>query len=191
MPEDFIRDLYSLDLTDGIFDFLLEVKLNPSLRLEMESLGFDPLKLELFFDTETEGSKQTKFDKINKLKVVIDKTKTDLSQEIELIEKMKEQAESIAKQHSGFPAHIEEVNATIADEYANISKQIQEMNAWIANTSTQIKKSNESIAKAEQILSEEKLSVVEMFVHSFWDDMIEPKMDTLIKDLAKNSRSIP
>ena len=68
MPKDFIRDLCSLDLTDGIFDLLLEVKLNPSLRLEMESLGFDPLKLELFFDGETESSKQTKFDKINELK---------------------------------------------------------------------------------------------------------------------------
>ena len=50
---------------------------------------------------------------------------------------------------------------------------------------TQIKTDNESIAKAEQILSEEKLSVVEIFVHSFWDDLIEQKIDTFIKDLAK------
>ena len=37
MPEDFIRDLYSLDLTDGIFDLLLEIKLNPSLRLKWKA----------------------------------------------------------------------------------------------------------------------------------------------------------
>ena len=82
MPEDFIRDLHSLDLTDGIFDLLLEIKLNPSLRLEMESLGFDPLMLELF-DGETDDLNQMKFDKVVKLEAGIE----GIKKEVSLIEK--------------------------------------------------------------------------------------------------------
>ena len=152
MPEDFIRDLYSLDLTDGIFDLLLEIKLNPSLRLEMESLGFDPLMLELFFDGETDDLNQMKFDKVVKLEAGIE----GIKKEVSLIEK--------------------ELSSTEKNQLV-LSAKIKELKMMIYNN--------------QQSLTEEKLSVVEIFVHSFWDDLIEPKMDTLMKELARNWRTSP
>jgi len=144
-PEDFIRDLYSLDLTDGIFDLLLEVKHNPTLRLEMESLGFDPLKLELFFDAESDDLNQMKFDKVINLEAVNEGIKKEIS--------------------------------SIEKDQVVVSAKIKELKMMIYNN--------------EQSLSEAKFSVVESFVSVFWDDLIEPKMDALMKDLARDWRNNP
>ena len=118
----------------------------------MESLGFDPLMLELFFDGETDDLNQMKFDKVVKLEAGIE----GIKKEVSLIEK--------------------ELSSTEKNQLV-LSAKIKELKMMIYNN--------------QQSLTEEKLSVVEIFVHSFWDDLIEPKMDTLMKELARNWRTSP
>jgi len=152
--QDLVRDLHYLELTNGIFDFLVEVQRHPNLRLEMEKLGFDPLKLELFLDQKSNDLNLTVFEQLIQLEVEIHNKKEELTESIQLND-MDTNGKNV-------------LSSKIKKEQAELTKSLSEL---------------------EQSLYQAKLSRIEFFVTSFWDDLIEPKMNSLIDGFSAYLRT--
>jgi hypothetical protein len=152
--QDFVRDLHYLELINGIFDFLVEVQRHPNLRLEMEKLGFDPLKLELFLDQKSNDLNLTVFEQLIQLEVEIHNKKEELTESIQLND-MDTNGKNV-------------LSSKIKKEQAELTKSLSEL---------------------EQSLYQAKLSRIEFFVTSFWDDLIEPKMNSLIDGFSAYLRT--